>query len=117
MEVVGGGIFCTCHYQNDFCIKMGGCDSHFNVPLIVKGDSYRGPSSAYQPNTSAYHPRQESQSGFEPRSLFSVLISLTSSAYQPNALPLGQTGSLRRTTAAVVLLNDARMSVDILGTS
>ena len=24
-----------CHHQNDFCIKMGSDESHFNVSLIV----------------------------------------------------------------------------------
>ena len=25
-----------CHHQNDFCIKMGSDESHFNVSLIVR---------------------------------------------------------------------------------
>ena len=25
-----------CHHQNDFCIKVGSNESHFNVSLIVK---------------------------------------------------------------------------------
>ena len=25
-----------CHHQNDFCIKMGSDESHFNVLLIVR---------------------------------------------------------------------------------
>ena len=25
-----------CHHQNDFCIKMGSDESHFDVSLIVK---------------------------------------------------------------------------------
>ena len=25
-----------CHHQNDFCIKMGSGESHFNVSLIVR---------------------------------------------------------------------------------
>ena len=25
-----------CHHQNDFCIKMGSNESHFNYSLIVK---------------------------------------------------------------------------------
>ena len=25
-----------CHHQNDFCIKMGTKESHFNVSLIVR---------------------------------------------------------------------------------
>ena len=26
-----------CHHQNDFCIKMGSDESHFNVAVIVRG--------------------------------------------------------------------------------
>ena len=26
-----------CHHQNDFCIKVGRDESHFNVSLIVRG--------------------------------------------------------------------------------
>ena len=29
-----------CHHQNDFCIKMGNDESHFNVSLIVM-DSHK----------------------------------------------------------------------------
>ena len=43
MEVGGGGgerdiIFLSphCHHQNDFCIKVGSDESHFNVSLIVR---------------------------------------------------------------------------------
>ena len=25
-----------CHHQNDFCVKMGGDVSHFNVSLLVR---------------------------------------------------------------------------------
>ena len=25
-----------CHYENDFCIKVGSDESHFNVSLIVR---------------------------------------------------------------------------------
>ena len=34
MEVGGRGILYTyryCHHQNDFCIKVGSDESHFNV--------------------------------------------------------------------------------------
>ena len=30
-----------CHQQNDFCIKMGGDESHFNVSLIVRDEVTR----------------------------------------------------------------------------
>ena len=36
---MGGGIIYLslhCHNQNDFCIKVGSDESHFNVSLIVK---------------------------------------------------------------------------------
>ena len=26
-----------CHHQNDFCVKVGSDESHFNVSLIVRG--------------------------------------------------------------------------------
>ena len=39
MEVGGeGGIYLSlhCHHQNDFCIKMGSDESHFNVSVGIK---------------------------------------------------------------------------------
>ena len=40
MEVGGEGnyilIAIHCHHQNDFCIKVGSNESHFNVSLIVR---------------------------------------------------------------------------------
>ena len=31
-----------CHHQNDFCIKVGSDESHFNVSLIVmQGQSHK----------------------------------------------------------------------------
>ena len=30
-----------CHHQNDFCIKMGSDDSHFNVSVGSDGQSHR----------------------------------------------------------------------------
>ena len=34
----GGFIYLSlhCHHQNDFCIKVGNDESHFNVSLIVR---------------------------------------------------------------------------------
>ena len=29
-----------CHHQNDFCIKMGGDESHFNVSVGSDGQSH-----------------------------------------------------------------------------
>ena len=66
-----------CHHQNDSCIKMGNDDGHFSVLLTVRDKVTR------QYAQTQLSKRKESRSGFEPRSL----------AYQPDALPLGQTGS------------------------
>ena len=51
MEVEGEGDFifiyiCIylslhCHHQNDFCIKMGSEESHFNVSVRSDGQSHR----------------------------------------------------------------------------
>ena len=30
-----------CHHQNDFCIKMGSDESHFNVSLGSDGQSHK----------------------------------------------------------------------------
>ena len=30
-----------CHYQNDFCIKMGSDESHFNVSVGSDGQSHK----------------------------------------------------------------------------
>ena len=32
---------CGCHYQNDFCIKMGSDESHFNVSVGNDGQSHK----------------------------------------------------------------------------
>ena len=30
-----------CHHQNDFCIKVGSDESHFDVSLIVRDKSHK----------------------------------------------------------------------------
>ena len=60
-----------CHRQNDSCIKMGSDESRFNVSLIVRDKVTR--HSVLKRKES----RTKSNRGL--------------SAYQPNALPLGQT--------------------------
>ena len=57
-----------CHHQNDSCIKMGSDVSHFNVSVGSDGQSHKTVSEA--------------------------VSNRGPSAYQPNALPLGQTGSV-----------------------
>ena len=52
-----------CHHQNDFCIKMGSDENHFNVSLIVRDKVTR-----QCPQTTTSLMRKESQSGIELRS-------------------------------------------------
>ena len=66
-----------CHHQNDSCIKMDSDESHFNVSLIVK-DKLTIVSTDHSFGSER---RAEADSNRGP------------SAYQPIALPLGQTGS------------------------
>ena len=66
-----------CHHQNDTCMKMGSDKSHFNVSLIMRDKVRR-----QCPQTTTFEEKEEpKRSGTDP------------SAYQPNALPLGQSGS------------------------
>ena len=67
-----------CHHQNDSCIKMGSDESHFNISLIVRNKVIR-----QCPQITAFEEKgeQKADSNQGP------------SAYQPNALPLDQTGS------------------------
>ena len=47
MEVGGGGgreiiyLSLHCDHQNDFCIKMGNDESHFNVSVGSNGQSHK----------------------------------------------------------------------------
>ena len=68
-----------CHRQNDSCFKMGSDVSHFNVSLIVRDDVAR-----QCPQTTT----------FEEKGELKRIRTKGPSAYQPNALPLGQTGLL-----------------------
>ena len=61
-----------CHHQNDSCIRMGSGESHFNVSVTVRDKVTR-----QRPQTTT---EAESNRGL--------------SAYERNALPLGQIGSL-----------------------
>ena len=69
-----------CHHQNDSCIKTGSDESHFNVSVGSDGQSHKTVSTNH--NLFWRERRAEAVSNRGP------------SAYQPNALPLGQTGSL-----------------------
>ena len=66
-----------CHHQNDSCIKTGSNESHFNVSLIV-----RTKVTGKGPRTTTCEEKGEPKR-----------VRTGPSAYQPNALPLGQTGS------------------------
>ena len=66
------------HHQNDSCIKMGSDECHFNVSVGSDGQSHRTVSTNH---------RLSEEKGAE------ALSNRGPSAYQPNALPLGQTGS------------------------
>jgi len=68
-----------CHHQNDFCIKMGSEESHFNVSVGSDGQSHR--------------PVSTNHSLFEEKGQPKVVSNRGPSAYQPTALPLDQTGS------------------------
>ena len=51
-----------CRHQNDFCIKMGSDESHFNVSVGSDGQSHKCPQ------TTTFLKRKENRSGIEPRS-------------------------------------------------
>ena len=68
-----------CHHQNDSCIKMGSDESHFNVSVGSDGQSHRTASTNHNLSEEKGEPKRVSNQG--------------PSAYQPNALPLSQTGS------------------------
>ena len=68
-----------CHHQNDSCIKVGSDESHFNVSVGSDGQSHKTVSTNHNLFEEKGDPKAVSNRG--------------PSAYQPNALPLGQTGS------------------------
>ena len=67
-----------CHHQNDSCIKTGSDESHFNVSVGSDGQSHKTVSTNHNLFGEKGEPKRYSNRG--------------PSAYQPNALPLGQTG-------------------------
>ena len=69
----------TLYHQNDSCIKTASDESRFIVSFIVRGKVTRQCPQTI--NTPRRERRVEAVSNRGP------------SAYQPNALPLGQTGS------------------------
>ena len=84
-----------CLHQNDFCIKMGSDESHFNVLVGSDGQSQ---DSVHKPQPFWRERRAEGVSNRGP------------SAFQPNALPLGQTGSHTRN---MMMMKWCLMSSDV----
>ena len=70
-----------CHHQNDFCIMMGSDESHFKVSAESDGQSHRTVSTNHNLSEAR---RAEAVSNRGP------------STFQPNALPLGHTGTVWR---------------------
>ena len=69
-----------CHHQNDSCIKMGSDESHFNGSVRSDGQCHKTVSSNHNLSEEKGEPKP-------------AVSNRGPSAYQPNALPLGQTGS------------------------
>ena len=78
-----------CHHQNDSCIKTGSDESHFNVSVGSDGQSHKTVSTNHK--LFLIERRSEAVSNRGP------------SVYQPNALPLGQTGSQSGSWLSVAL--------------
>ena len=68
---------------------MGSDDSHFNVSVGSDGQSHKTVSTNHNLSEEKGEPKSVSNRG--------------PSAYQPNALPLGQTGSQRLTNQLLLL--------------
>ena len=47
-----------CHHQNDFCIKMGSDESHFNVSVGSDGQSHRTVSTDHNLFKEKGEPKQ-----------------------------------------------------------
>ena len=89
-----------CHRQNDSCIKMGSDESHFNVSLFVRDRVIR----QCPENHNFWRERKvEADSNRGP------------SVYQPNALPLGQTGSVTTALRSAWHLYTYRWAVPVDG--
>ena len=64
-----------CHHQNDFCVKMGSDESHFNVSLIVRDKVTR-----QCPQTTFFEEKGE------PKRIRTEVPLLTSLTTRPNRL-------------------------------
>ena len=59
-----------CHHQNDFGIKVGSNENHFNVSVGSDGQNHKTMDkvTGQCPQTTTFSKRKESRSGIEPRS-------------------------------------------------
>ena len=74
---------------------MDSDESHFNVSLFVRDKFTR-----QCPGTTFFEEKGEEEEKGEPKRIRSEIRS----AYQPNALPLGQTGSLHGQLSVLTLI-------------
>ena len=63
MEVGGGEweyiyLSLRCHHQNDFCIKMGSSESHFNVSVGSDGQSHKTVSTNHNLSEEKGEPKR-----------------------------------------------------------
>ena len=86
-----------CHHQNDSCIKIGGDESHFNVSLICEGQSHKTTDITVSINNNFLLRERRAEAKMSSRG---------PSAYQPDALPLGQTSSHSEWDAGFTSVND-----------
>ena len=86
-----------CHHQ-DSCIKMGSDESHFNVSVGSDGQNHKTVSTNHNLGRKR---RAEAVSNRGP------------SAYQPNALPLGQTGSRLAKWSVPAFVSCVGMGLDL----
>ena len=94
-----------CHHQNDFCIKMGSDESHFNVSVGRDGQSHKTVSTNYNLSEEKGEPKRY-------RTEVLPLTSLTPYRYTKPAHNM----MLRHSWVGSVGYCP-QMSVDILGTS
>ena len=73
------------------CIKVGSDESHFNVSLIVRDKITR-----QCPQTTTFSRERRAE----------AVLNQGPSAYQPTALPLGQTSSLENTAKLKPVLSE-----------
>ena len=84
-----------CHHQNDFCIRMGSDESHFNVSVGSEMGSNENHLNFSVGSDEQSHKTVSTNHNLFEEKRAEAVSNRGPSAYQPNALPLGQNGSLR----------------------